>query len=124
MVGMDLINYLTRHFGSDSIRVACETTGYRMGILMANSNPAPGNLSFPKLLVVAAFPPNAPTLNIQCLKGYPPERIYWWSYLPEITAVYGQKYATQTIQNVQMQSRAWRHNPSSPGPDAAAYSQR
>jgi len=93
MVGMDLINYLTRHFGSDSIRVACETTGYRMGILMANSNPAPGNLSFPKLLVVAAFPPNAPTLNIQCLKGYPPERIYWWSYLPEITAVYGQKYA-------------------------------
>ena len=50
-------------------------------------------MHFPKLLVVAEFPPNAPTLNVQSLKGFPADKIHWWSCLPETTTVYGQKYA-------------------------------
>ncbi len=50
-------------------------------------------MHFPKLLVVAEFPPNAPTLNVQCLKGFPAEQIYWWSCMPETTSIYGQKYS-------------------------------
>src|SRR5262245_40065629 len=50
-------------------------------------------MHFPKLLVVTEFPPNAPTLNVQCLKGFPSDRIYWWSCTPETTGIYGQRYA-------------------------------
>ena len=50
-------------------------------------------MHFPKLLVVTEFPPNAPTLNIQALKGFPADRIHWWSCEREYTSVYGQKYA-------------------------------
>jgi hypothetical protein len=49
-------------------------------------------MHFPKLLVVTEFPPNSPTLTVQCLKGFPTDHIYWWSCTPEITSVYGQRY--------------------------------
>lgn len=50
-------------------------------------------MHFPKLLVVTEFPPNSPTLMVQCLRGFPPSHIHWWSYIPESTRVYGQGYA-------------------------------
>src|SRR5260370_337955 len=50
-------------------------------------------MHFPKLLVITEFPPNSPTLNVQCLKGFPADQISWWSCTPETTSVYGQKYS-------------------------------
>jgi hypothetical protein len=51
-------------------------------------------MDFPRLLVVTEFPPNStPPLTIQCLKGYPPEQIYWWSCKPETSIFLGQEYA-------------------------------
>jgi hypothetical protein len=54
--------------------------------------PRNSSMHFPKLLVVTEFPPNSPTLTVQCLKGFPTDRIYWWSCTPEITSIYGQRY--------------------------------
>ena len=49
---------------------------------------------FPRLLVATEFPPNAsgggPAVVRQMLKGWPAERLFWWSCLPERNQHFGQ----------------------------------
>lgn len=54
--------------------------------------------TFPKLLVATEFPPNASgggsAVVRQMLEGYPADRIYWWSILPDSDKRFGQAYAS------------------------------
>ena len=56
---------------------------------------------FPRLLVATEFPPNAsgggPAVVRQMLKGWPVEKLFWWSCLPENGGRFGQKFAAHRV---------------------------
>jgi hypothetical protein len=57
--------------------------------------------NFPRLLVAAEFPPNASggggTIVRQMLKGWPVEKLFWWSCLPEGDRRFGQQVAVHRV---------------------------
>src|SRR6266478_7083490 len=63
--------------------------------LSVSSMHSPQSGSFPRLLIIAEFPPNSggggAALARQLLKDYPSEQIYWWSCRPELRGSLGQR---------------------------------
>lgn len=59
---------------------------------------------FPRLLVATEFPPNAsgggPAVVRQMLKGWPVERLSWWSCLPEQSERFGLKVAAHRVATI------------------------
>ncbi|MBI3850081.1 MAG: hypothetical protein HY298_07310 [Verrucomicrobia bacterium] len=66
---------------------------------------------FPKLLVATEFPPNAsgggPAVVRQMLKGWPVEKLCWWSCLPDHDQLFGQKTAAHRVATIP--SRLYPH---------------
>jgi hypothetical protein len=62
------------------------------------------NESFPRLLVAAEFPPNAPgggpAVVRQMLRGWPVEQLFWWSCLPERDQKFGRRVAGQAVASI------------------------
>jgi len=60
--------------------------------------------SFPKLLVATEFPPNAAgggaAIVRQMLKGWPVEKLFWWSCQPERHQQFGQKTAAHAVATI------------------------
>ncbi len=56
---------------------------------------------YPKLLVATEFPPNGsgggPAVVRQLLRGWPAERLCWWSCAPDLDARFGQTVATHRV---------------------------
>lgn len=56
---------------------------------------------FPRLLVATEFPPNAsgggPAVVRQMLKGWPTDRLFWWSCLPERDKRFGQETTAHRV---------------------------
>ena len=59
---------------------------------------------FPRLLVATEFPPNAsgggPAVVRQMLKGWPVEKLLWWSCLPETDQRFSQKTAAYAVARI------------------------
>lgn len=57
--------------------------------------------SFPRLLVATEFPPNSPgggpAVVRQMLKGWPAEKLFWWSCLPDRDQRSGQQTASHLV---------------------------
>ena len=55
----------------------------------------------PRLLIATEFPPNAsgggPAVVRQMLQGWPVDRLFWWSCLPEQDKHFGQETAAQVV---------------------------
>jgi hypothetical protein len=60
--------------------------------------------SYPRLLVATEFPPNAsgggPAVVRQMLRGWPGEKLFWWSCLPERDARFGQQTAAHQVAKI------------------------
>ncbi len=67
--------------------------------------------AFPKILVATEFPPNAsgggPAVVRQMLKGWPSDKLCWWSCLSDSTANFGREVGTHRI--AQIPSRLYPH---------------
>ena len=59
---------------------------------------------FPKLLVATEFPPNASgggaAIIRQMLKGWPVEKLFWWSCQPENSRHFGQQVASHAVARI------------------------
>jgi hypothetical protein len=59
---------------------------------------------FPNLLVATEFSPNAsgggPAVVRQLLADWPPERLHWWSCLPEVDRRFGQNVASHRVATI------------------------
>ncbi|HEX9045423.1 MAG TPA: hypothetical protein VF988_00230 [Verrucomicrobiae bacterium] len=57
--------------------------------------------NFPRLLVATEFPPNAPgggpAVVRQMLQGWPEEKLFWWSCLPDKTQKFGRRVAGHAV---------------------------
>jgi glycosyltransferase involved in cell wall biosynthesis len=57
--------------------------------------------TFPRLLVATEFPPNAPgggpAVVRQMLRGWPVEKLFWWSCRPDADQRFGQRVADQRV---------------------------
>lgn len=59
---------------------------------------------FPRLLVATEFPPNSPggggAIVRQMLKGWPDEKLYWWSCQKDTSQQYGQRVARHYVAHI------------------------
>jgi glycosyltransferase involved in cell wall biosynthesis len=59
---------------------------------------------YPKLLVATEFPPNTPggggAIIRQMLKGWPIEKLFWWSCRPDTSQQYGQRTARHAVASI------------------------
>lgn len=60
--------------------------------------------NYPRLLVATESPPNASggggAIERQMLKGWPVERVFWWSCLPDRDKRFGQRVAAHRVANI------------------------
>lgn len=56
---------------------------------------------FPRLLVATEFPPNGPgggaAIVRQMLQDWPPDRLHWWSFRPDLDRNFGLRVATHDV---------------------------
>ena len=68
---------------------------------------------YPRLLVATEFPPNGggggPAIVRQMLKGWPIDKLFWWSCLPETGLPFGQQAAAHAVATIPGKLYPQRH---------------